>query len=315
VSLAVVIVSFNALEHLRACLQSAELNCPARIVVADNGSSDGSAEMVRREFPSVIVDVDPSNPGYGAGGNRGIRHCGSADVLLLNSDTRLRPGALGALERYLNEHPRAGIVGPRLLSPEGLLERSCFRFPSPLRPPLREDPVDRVLMHIPWLGERCLAGWSHDGPRIVPWVTGAALIIRRRTFDAVGGFDESFFMYGEEIDLCYRARQCGWETHFAPVADVIHVGAVSTRQRRAVMLAQGWTSAMQFYRRHYSGIGLATAWSVMAAAMVLRIVRDTVRLALAVNERRRRHLAENMAAWRLAVDREIHSGRRARSAE
>jgi N-acetylglucosaminyl-diphospho-decaprenol L-rhamnosyltransferase len=298
---AVVIVNFNTREHLRACLRTVVPERPERVVVADNGSSDGSAAMVRAEFPSVVLDVDASNPGYGAGANRGIRRCGSADVLLLNSDTRLTAGTLRGMAGYLALHPRAGLVGPRLRHPDGSLQPSAFAFPSLLRLPLERDVLAGLVRHVPLLRDRYLPTWSHDAPRVVPWVMGAALLIRRRAFDEVGGFDESFFMYAEEIDFCFRARQRRWETHLAPVADVIHEGAASTSQHRAAMLAVGCASIRHFYRRHYSGARRVLAESLIAVAMALRVARDAVRYGLATDPARRRLLGENLSIWRQAL--------------
>jgi hypothetical protein len=220
----------------------------------------------------------------------------------------MHPRALEALARYLDDHPEAGIVGPRLLNPDGSLQRSCFPFPSPMRPPLQTDPIGRLVGRVPGLGEWSFATWSHDRVRVVPWVTGAALVIRRRAFDDVGGFDESFFMYAEEIDLCYRAKQRGWETHFAPVADVEHSGGCSTHQHRTAMLAQGCTSALHFYRRHYSGGPLVRAVCMMVAAMAWRAVRDRVRRAFSSNPVRRRELTEDVRVWESAVVRFIRTG-------
>lgn len=302
-SLAVVVVNFDTRDQLRACLRTVLREGAASVVVADNGSSDGSVEMVRREFPGVVLDVDPRNPGYGAGANRGIRRSGEADVLVLNSDTCLHPGALDGLARYAGEHPRAGIVGPRLLHPDGTLQRSCFRFPSPLRPPLGRDPIGRLAHRIPALRERCLATWAHDAPRIVPWVLGAALFLRRAALRDVGGFDEAFFLYAEEIDLCFRARTHGWETHFTPAAQVTHAVGGSTRRHRAAMLAQGCESAMLFYRRHYSGRRLLMARSMMIGAMAWRALRDSVRYGVSADRARRAVLAENIAVWRGSLKR------------
>jgi GT2 family glycosyltransferase len=270
------------------------------VVVADNGSSDGSVEMMRRDFPSVIVDIDRSNPGYGAGANRGIARCGGADVLLLNSDTRVRPGTLASLQRYLAAHARAGVVGPRLLNPDTTLQRSTFPFPSPFRPALQHDLFAGLVRHLPIARERYLATWSHSRPRTVPYVMGAALVIRRAAFEAVGGFDESYFMYSEEVDLCYRMRAAGWETHYAPVADVFHVGRASTSQRRAEMLEQVGISSLRFYERHYSGLRLAQARAVLRLGMALRLLRDRLRSWWTADPARRRELADNIAVWQRA---------------
>ena len=299
-ALAVAIVSFNTCDHLRDCLASVMPQARGPVVVADNGSMDGSVDMVRRDFPSVVVDVDRGNPGYGAGANRAIARCGGADVLLLNSDTRLGPEALTSLQRYLAAHPRAGVVGPRLLNPDATLQRSTFPFPSPFRPAWQHDPFARLVRHLPIARERYLATWSHARPRQVPYVMGAALAIRRAAFDAIGGFDESYFMYSEEVDLCYRLRRAGWETHYAPVADVFHVGRASTSQRRAEMLEQVGISALRFYERHYSGVRLAQARAVLRVSMALRLLRDRLRSRFTGDPARRRELADDIAVWQRA---------------
>ena len=301
---AIVVVNFNTVDHLRRCLESASGQHASRIVVADNGSTDGSIEMVEREFPFVDLSVDRRNPGYGAGANRGIRACGDLDVLLLNSDTRFGPGALAALQKYLSSHPSAGLVGPRLLNVDGTLQPSTFRFPSPLRPPVQRDPLAPLIRHIPWVGDRYLSTWSHDRPRTVPYVMGAALMIRRTAFEAVGGFDESFFMYAEEIDLCWRMRTAGWETHFAPVTNVVHAGRASTRQREAEMLEQSAVSSMRFYRQRYSGLRRGVGLLMFRAAMAGRIGRDAFRYAWVRDADRRREIAGNLRIWqRVLTDR------------
>lgn len=299
-SLSVVIVNFNTRAHLQHCLASVVAQAE-RVVVQDNGSTDGSVEMVRRAFPSVVLRVDDANPGYGAAANRGIRACGGTDVLLLNSDTVAAPDAVARLGRYLAEHPRAAIVGPRILNPNGTLQRSCYRFPSPLRPPFERDPLDAAIRRVPFLRERSVGSWSHTRARIVPCVLGAAMAIRRDAFDAVDGFDESYFMFAEEADLAFRMRAAGWETHFAPVTDVVHVGGASTRPYRAAMLEQSCASTLHFYRRHYSGIRLMQGLVAMRCGMAVRWLRDGIRYVAATSPSRRSELRENLRIWRHAV--------------
>jgi GT2 family glycosyltransferase len=134
---AVAIVSWNTRDLLRTCLTRAAAQSPSEIVVVDNGSVDGSAEMVRAEFPAVRLELLAENPGYGAAANHAMGLTESAYALLLNPDALLCPGAIAALTRYLDDHPRAGLVGPRLLNADGSLQRSCHAFPRPWAPPLR----------------------------------------------------------------------------------------------------------------------------------------------------------------------------------
>jgi len=279
--IAVVIVNWNTRDLLRACIRSVLAESPAEVVVADNGSQDGSVEMVRREFPAVTVIVSPENPGYGTASNRAIARCAADYIVLLNSDTELRPGALRVLGDYLEEHPKAGVVGPRLLNLDGTLQASCFPFPRPLVP----------------LMKRRTGRFGHDRPEPVPWVVGAALAIRRVAFEPIGGFDESYHMYFEEVDLCYRLRKAGWETHFTPAAEVVHVIGASTQQRRAEMMLRTRLSSLEFFRRHYRGIPLAAGLMVEHALTLGRLVRDGVRYCLPGSGGRRDQLKENLTVW------------------
>lgn len=298
----VAVVSYNTREDLRACLESVRAEAPDRLVVADNGSQDGSADLVRSEFPEALLLVDEGNPGFGAAANRAIAACESPYVLLLNADTRLTPGALRAVSSYLDAHPRAAVAGPRLVNPDGTLQASCFPFLGTPRLMLEKTPVARWLSRVPPLRDRWLLSHSsHDRPRVVPWVLGAALALRREAFAAVGGFDPSFFMYSEEIDLCWRLQKAGWEVHFVPGATVVHVGGASTGQRRPEMAVRQVASSRLFYRRHYSRLRAGTLEAMIGAAMLGRLLRDSLRLALTREPAARRHLAENLAIWRGAL--------------
>ena len=280
-AIAVAIVNWNTRQLLQTCLRHVLAQAPAEVVVADNGSSDGSVEMVQREYPAVTLVLSPENPGYGAGANRAISRCTAGFVLLLNSDTELQPGALAALAEYLSLHDRVGMIGPRLLNPDRTLQESCFAFPRPLRPLTRAR----------------LYSFPHDRPRRVPWVIGAALAIRRSAFDAVGGFDETFSMYYEEVDLAYRLARAGWETHFTPSAEVIHLVGASTAQRRVAMLLQTRLSALEFFRRHHAGVPLAAGLTLEYALIAARLGRDGVRLALARSAEQRGRLKEDLSVW------------------
>lgn len=303
-AMAVAIVSHDTREHLRACLESLRSESAPQVVVADAGSTDGSAEMVRRDFPEVTLVADGDNPGFGAAANRAVALCDSPFLLLLNADTRVSPGTLGALTGYLSRHPRAAVAGPRLVNPDGTLQASCFPFIGTLQLMIEKTPLGRWLARVPVLRDRWLLSHSlHDRPRVVPWALGAALAIRREAFEEIGGFDPAFFMYSEEIDLCYRLKAAGWEVHFAPVATVTHVGGASTGQKRPEMAVRRVASSKLFYRRHYSRPRVLVLEGMIGAAMLVRMGRDRLRLAFSRDSGRRSRLAEDLAIWRGALRR------------
>jgi GT2 family glycosyltransferase len=299
-SISVVVVNHNTCRELRACLGSIGPEETNDVVVIDNKSSDGSVEMVKSEYPSVTLLVNEFNVGYGAAANLAIAGSANPYVVLLNSDTLLRPGACKALCRYLDEHPRAAIVGPRLENSEGKLEASCFPFPGPINTFL-ENSVSAIFLgrqirqHVPVIRGLYLRTWPHDAARIVPWVKGAALAIRRRAFESAGGFDESFFMYFEDADLCYRLGKAGWEVHFAPVTTVVHSGAASTRNYRADMAVQLLRSTELFYEKHCSRFTTAMMKLVVKGLMLAKWFFGSTRLLLLRDPNLRRLAAEDIS--------------------
>jgi GT2 family glycosyltransferase len=297
-TMAFAIINHNTRDHLRACLQSINPYCQEEVLVVDNASTDGSQDMVKQKFPQVRLLVNQHNPGYGTAANQAVQACHTPLVLLLNSDTRLQSEAGNKLANYMQENPQAGIVGPRLLNADGSLQMSCFPFPSPLNTLVRETLWGRLLERIPWLKHRHLLGWSHDRSRRVPWVLGAAMALRKSAFEALGGFDENFFLYYEEIDLCYRIIQAGWEVHFAPVTEVIHIREASTSQQRHRMIYELYVSMHKFYLRHYSPWTVNRLKGVIGYVMLRNTLRDRLRLAQERDLEKRRQLEEDLAAWR-----------------
>jgi hypothetical protein len=288
-AIGVAIVSYNTAPLLRRCLESVVHHTPGPVLVVDNRSTDGSAELVRREFPSVRVRAEAENRGYGAAANLAVGELGTRYVLLLNADTELTPGTVETLAAYLDDHPTAAMAGPRIVTVTGRYEPSVYRFPTPMPLLLYESGVGRML----GLGRR-----SEWRPRRVDWVLGAVLAIRREAFEAVGGFDEAYFLYQEEVDLCYRLRAAGWEIHYAPVATVLHVGGASTTQSAAETFGQYVRSTQRFARLRLSRPRAAGVRAVLTAVLVARLVREAAQLAWARDRERREHLRGRIAAWR-----------------
>ena len=299
--MAVVIVNWNTRALLERCLRSVLAAAADEIVVVDTGSSDGSVGMVRQGFPSVRVELLASNPGYGAGCNAGVRATRAEYVLLLNSDTILPPDALTRLTEVLDREARAAVAGPRILNPDGSPQRSTYPFPGPLARLLVHEPFASVVHLVPALRARYVGRWRENLIRRVPWVLGAAFAIRRTAFDEAGGFDESYEMYFEEVDLCRRLRARGWATLFAPVTDVVHEGGASTKQRRSDMLARFELSLLRFHRRHDRGLARGAGVGIVRGLAAARYLRDSLRYRLVSDPRRKATLAADIAAWQTVM--------------
>jgi GT2 family glycosyltransferase len=297
VTFAVVIVNYNSREHLRACLEKVQAEAPDEVVVVDNASSDGSAEMVKDCYPGITLCPNGINVGYGTAINQAMARCTSKYVLLLNSDTLLQSGALKALGACLDSHPRAAIVGPRLINTDGTLQTSCYPFPTPFSTLIGNTTLNGLIKNIPILRKHYLPAWPHNTQRLVPWVKGAVLAVRRQAFEAVGGFDESFFMYFEETDLCYRLWRAGWQVYFAPVTSVVHIGGASTMQVRTDMAVQFFASLRLFYERHYSRARLVELIAIVKIIVLIRWLVDVVRFHSERDTWQRAVIATDVAAW------------------
>lgn len=296
-TIAACVINYNTGELLRECLHSVLAQNADEIVVVDSASVDGSVEMMKAEFPSIPLIALEKNIGFGAAANRGIKTCCSEQIVLLNADTRMKPGSLQALHNYLEGHPQAAIIGPRILNPDGTLQTSCFHFPTPLHIFLYISGLYRFIPRLPVLKQRTLQKMTSESTMPVPWILGAALAFRRKTFEGLGGFDESFFMYFEEVDLCYRSFSQGKQIHFVPEAEVIHVGGGSTTQKRAWSYIRFFTSLARFYRKHYSRPLLTEMVFMVKAVAFFKLVRDLLLLKIS------RDPAQQST---LAVDFDIH---------
>ena len=250
--LSVIIVSVNVRAWLERCLRSLEKQDvfdDVEVVVVDNGSSDGSGEMVKWTFPYCkLIHLDDT-VGFGLANNIGARHCTAPILLFLNPDTIVCTGSLNVMLLRLEEHPLCGVAGGKIFDGEGKLERSVGSFPS-----FFSMALGRVLTYV--APARTIFGrFSHqhwvgyDKPHSVDWVTGAYLWIRREIFEQVGGFDKRIFLYCEDVDLCYRVQQLGFRCQYIPEAPIIHYGGKSPVPRpRKNMLFE---SLLYFANKHY----------------------------------------------------------------
>lgn len=215
------------------------------VVVVDNSSTDGSVSMVDEKFPGVRIIRNEENVGFARANNQALAEARGDLVVLLNSDTEVRKGALATLAGFMADRPQAGAVGPKLLNGDGSLQPSCHPMLTPGREFWRLSFLDQVVPRATYR----MQGWRTDEPRQVEVIKGACLMVRLAALDEIGTLDEGYFMYTEEVDLCYRLAQAGWELWWEPRAEVVHYGEASTRQAAERMYVQLYRSKVQFYRK------------------------------------------------------------------
>ena len=302
-SVVIAVINYNTRDELRTCLDSIRF-CLNRVVVFDNGSTDGSAEMVRALYPEVSLMESATNLGYGSAANRVFlshpRARGAEFLILANSDIIFAEGSIAALVDDLRRHRDAGLTGPRLLNTDGSLQRSCFPLPGGFQWIFDNDAVCALLRFFPVLRGRLLRLWEHDAEREAPWVKGALLAIRRTAFEEIGGFDEFFFMYYEDTDLCLRLAKRGWRIRFTPAAEAIHSGGASTGKVRTAMAVELFESSMLFARRHYSRLHSTLLLRLWKLILLARLVRDRAWLALRGGAARNPAVSSDLEAWRRA---------------
>jgi N-acetylglucosaminyl-diphospho-decaprenol L-rhamnosyltransferase len=264
--LVIIIVSWNVRKLLQACLKSL-LRFPANtfrqeIIVVDNASGDGSAEMVRNEFPSVHLIANATNKGFTGGNNDGLRladgliasdpHDEAHQFLfLLNPDTEVKPGALDTLSAYAMANPTAGLIGPRLRYGDGSLQSSRRRFPTLLTALFESTWLQRYAPRHA-LHQFYMQDQADDEACDVDWVVGAAMFVRHAAYQQVGLLDEaSFFMYSEETDWCKRMKDAGWGVVYLPQAEVVHYEGRSSQQASAQRMKLFNTSKVRYFAKHH----------------------------------------------------------------
>ena len=242
--------------------------CTIEVCVLDNASDDGSAAAVRRHFPEVRLIEQTTRRGFGANHNAVMRATGSRYVLVLNDDTLVPAGAIESMVAYLDAHPRVGAVGPRLLWPDGSDQDCAWRFPGPAAAMLGAVALRRKVFV------------QSRGPRARPvdWATGAALMLRRSAIERIGLFDEGYFIYFEDPDVCRRLAYAGFETHFLPTAGIVHIGSATTGALPERQLNEQWRSQRRYLLKHHSpamarATELLCAWQHGARGTAFTLVR------------------------------------------
>lgn len=223
--LSIIILNYQARGLLKSCLksiQNARLRLAYEIIVVDNNSGDGSLEMVRQTFPAVRTIAAAVNGGCATGNNLGLLAARGEYALILNPDTTVFPNSIEELVVFLDEHPDAALVGPKLVHPDRSTQLSCFRFPDPLIPILRRTPLGRFDFAQRSLRRYLMKDWDHGSTQAVDWVLGACMLVRTRAIEEVGLMDERFFLYFEDVDWCRRFQAHGFRVYYCPTATLVH---------------------------------------------------------------------------------------------
>jgi N-acetylglucosaminyl-diphospho-decaprenol L-rhamnosyltransferase len=262
---AVSIVNTNNRELLLACLESLSGE-EAEIVVLDNASEDGSAAAVRDRFPGVRLIAQQFRAGFGANHNTVIRATDTRYVYVLNEDTTSPDWGFSQLVAFLDLHRQVAALGPRLVYPDGSHQPSAWRFPTPAV----------SLLGLPTLGRVGVEQSTGDRPRAVDWLMGAALLLRREALDDVGLFDEGFFLYSEETDLCLRLRRHGWRTCYFPDVTVVHHESQFSAGIPARRINEMWRSRHRYWRKHHSTAGARAAALATGGQYALRAAAGTI---------------------------------------
>lgn len=270
---AAVVVSYNAAEHLGPCLDSLAAEGVERVVVVDNGSADRSADVA--VAAGAVWLPTGTNLGYGRAANLGAAHLGlrspgeDAHLLVCNPDIVVGLGAVKAMVGCLEADPALGAIGPRLLDADGSLYPSARTFPD-LIDALGHGLLGLLAPRNPFTRRYRLLDWDHAETSRVDWVSGACIMVRRRAWDAVGGFDPAFFMYLEDVDLCWRLREAGWVVGYEPAAEVTHLQGASASLHPYRMLLAHHRSMWLFAKRTSTGAARA-ALPVVAGGLAGRL--------------------------------------------
>lgn len=271
--LSVIIISYNAKAHLKGCLQSLYDHTavdPFEIIVVDNASTDGSLAMLAREFPKVRTIASPDNIGFAGANNLAMREAKSQFFLLLNNDALVTSGAVDTMLRLIQEKPDVGVLGPLLRNEDGSVQVSYGRMIS-----LHAEAIQRVLTRGNTRGNPLVRRYiaNRSKKEAYPdWVSGACMMLRADVVKSVGFFDDHFFMYSEEVDLCERIRRAGYRVYYTPQAEVVHIGGKSTEANPEKAAFEYRRSQLYFYSKHYGRVRVLLLKAYLLVSIAVRWV-------------------------------------------
>ena len=275
-----VLVSWNVRDLVRRALASIYADTTGldvEILLVDNASRDGTVEMVRSEFPGVCVIANADNRGFTRGNNQALAVARGRYFFLLNPDAELVPGATRTLLDYADANPGVGVIGPQLFYPDRSVQSSRRRFPTFVTALLESTRLQQWFPQNRWLTRYYIRDTRDDAVQQVDWVTGAALFVRRELYDRLGGFDEAFFMYSEELDWCYRIKQAGWQVVYLPPAQVIHHEGRSSSQVAAARDIYFHSSKSRFFRKYHGAFQAALLRVFLLGMFLYQLLEESAK--------------------------------------
>lgn len=289
--LSVIICSWNTSSDLKVCLESLERSRGEgcfEVIVVENNSEDDSASMVAKDFPWVRLLVQERNLGFTGGNNLALEARAGRHAFLLNSDAFVHPGAISSLLEAIASHPEAGVIGPKVLNPNGSLQMSCRRFPNPVAALFRSTMFGRLFPNNRFVRDYLMADFAHDETRTVDWVSGCAMVLTEDLLDKVGFFDPAYFMFCEDVDICWRAWKAGFEVRYWPHAIVTHAIGRATDKVPNRMIGRFHRSMFYFYSKNvvperpplyrpFLLLAAAIGLSLRAGAFIVRNKFDILR--------------------------------------
>ncbi|MGO8925739.1 MAG: glycosyltransferase family 2 protein [Limisphaerales bacterium] len=269
----VIIVSWNAREFLLQCLDSISAQAgryPLEVIVVDNASTDGSPEAVASRYPDVRLVRNSTNLGFAKANNLGVSVSSGRYLCLVNSDVKVLPDCISRLVDYCEENPAVGMAGPRIWGGDGQLQRSCRGFPSLWNIFCCALALDAMFPRCKLFSGYWLSYWPQDSLRPVDILSGCFLLVRRQALAQVGLLDESFFMYGEDMDWCKRFWDHGWQAVFVPSAEAVHYGGASSANAPVRFFLERHRADLQYWQKHHSSLGIACYFVLICLRLALR---------------------------------------------
>lgn len=273
-TISVIVVTWNAKRYVEECLASLRQNADkeTEIIVVDNASSDGTPELIRDQFPEVRLIANRENYGFARGNNIGIATSHGRYLFLVNSDVNVPAGCFQKIVAYMDTHPEVGLLGPQMLGPHQEIRRSTMRAPTLSNLFCRALALDTIFRGKRWAGGFLMGDFAHDTTREVEVLNGWFWVVRRRAADQVGWLDERFFMYGEDLDWCYRFRQAGWKLVFFADAAAVHYGGASSAAAPLRFYLEMQRADLQYWKKHYG-------WGSCLVYRAITVLHELMRMA------------------------------------